>query len=61
MDEAGTAIDLKFLRFEQVGWYQKLYDRTSTNMEKGLDVIDTGKGAEEVQVEKPHQVDCVCV
>ena len=34
LDEKGTAIDSKFLRFEQTGWYQKLYDRTSVGMDK---------------------------
>lgn len=37
LDDAGTAIDSKFLRFEQTGWYQKLYDRTSVGMDKVRD------------------------
>lgn len=34
LDNKGTAIDSKFLKFEQLGWYQKLYDRTSVGMDK---------------------------
>lgn len=34
LDDKGTAIDTKFLKFEQTGWYQKLYDRTSVGMDK---------------------------
>ena len=29
LDSAGTAVESKFLRFEQNGWYQILYDQTS--------------------------------
>jgi hypothetical protein len=34
LDDKGTAIDSMFLKFEQTGWYQKLYDRTSVGMDK---------------------------
>jgi hypothetical protein len=27
-------VESKRLRFEQTGWYQKLYDRTSVGMDK---------------------------
>jgi|MDSW01.2.fsa_nt_gb hypothetical protein len=30
----GTPVDSKFLRFEQEGWYQILYDQTSAGMDK---------------------------
>jgi hypothetical protein len=34
LDSAGTSVESKFLRFEQNGWYQKLYDQTSAGMDK---------------------------
>ena len=34
VDRAGTPVESKRLRFEQTGWYQKLYDRTSVGMDK---------------------------
>ena len=34
LDSAGTAVESKFLRFEQNGWYQILYDQTSAGMDK---------------------------
>jgi hypothetical protein len=44
LDDNGVAIDTKFLRYEDLGWYQRLYDRTSVGMHKGADTIDTGLG-----------------
>lgn len=34
VDSQGTPIESKFLRYEQTGWYQKIYDRTSVGMDK---------------------------
>ena len=40
VDRAGTPVESKRLRFEQTGWYQKLYDRTSVGMDKVRAALD---------------------
>ena len=42
VDRQGTPIESKFLRYEQTGWYQKMYDRTSVGMDKAFHIAVDG-------------------